>query len=241
MAAAEATTLRVRLYGLALCCMSPFLDTEQTRYLVGETAHGKQGKDVTGQGEPHAVSKRVNVSFQAGKVHAATPVSTLQVLDHQRDQWSHLHVDGQPAQPRHEQGRPGPQQEVAPHRVLDEQEAVHAEPDHEEDGGVEIDVQDVAVDDTSVRTGFRLVVCIEVGEAWQRAEENEVGHRQVEEVNVAALPDWQAKYIAEHDQEVARETDAELNCIEWGQIIPLQPVNQQGAIQCLEKRAQRRK
>ncbi|TNN80307.1 hypothetical protein EYF80_009331 [Liparis tanakae] len=42
-------------------------------------------------------------------------------------------------------------------------------------------MQEVAVDDTSRGTGLRPVICIEVGEAWQCAEEEEVRDGQAEE------------------------------------------------------------
>lgn len=108
------------------------------------------------------------------------------------------------------------------HRVLYEQEAIHADPNHEEDGGVKVDVQDVAVYDANKGVVDGLLVCVQVGEVWQSAEENKVGDGQAEDVNVAALPLLQAKYVAKHDDEVAGEADAELERVERRQVVSLQ-------------------
>lgn len=105
-----------------------------------------------------------------------------------------------------------------------EQEAVHAKPDHKQDGRVKIDMQYVAVDNASSGTGLWLVICIQVGEAWQCAEENEVRDRQAEEVNIAALPLWQTKYVTKYNQKVAKETNAELDAIKGWQVVPLQHI-----------------
>lgn len=196
--------------------------SEQAWDLAGEGDQRQQREDVAGHRQPQAVRQRVHVSPQAGKVLAAHPVPPLQVLDHQRDHGSHLGVDGQPGEARDQQGRLLPQQVVVPRRVLDQQEAVHAQPRHEENGGVEVDMQDVAVDDARVGPGLRLVVSVQVGEAWQRAQEGQVRHGQVEEVNVAALPLLQAEDVAEHDQEVPEEAEAELEDVERRQEVPLQ-------------------
>lgn len=50
---------------------------------------------------------------------------------------------------------------------------------------------------------------------WQCAEENKVRDCQVEEVNIVALPLRQTKYVTKYNQEVSRETNAELDAIEW--------------------------
>jgi len=76
-------------------------------------------------------------------------------------------------------------------------------------------MQEIAVDNTSGGTGLRSVICIEVGEAWQCAEEKKVRDGQAEEVDIAALPLWQTKYVAKYNQKVAGETNAELNAITW--------------------------
>lgn len=74
-------------------------------------------------------------------------------------------------------------------------------------------MQDIAVDNATIGTLLWLVICIEVREAWKCAEENKVRDCQVEEVNIAALPLLQTKYIAKYNQKVARETNAELDSI----------------------------
>lgn len=124
-----------------------------------------------------------------------------------------MDVDRQPGQARHDQGRPRPEQVVVPKWMFYEQEAVHAQPNHEEDGGVKVHVQDVAVDHAGIRTGFLLVICVQVGEARQRAQEDEVRHCQVHEVNVEALPLWQTEHVAQHDYQITKETDAELQTV----------------------------
>ena len=83
--------------------------------------------------------------------------------------------------------------------MFHKQVTVHAQQNHEEDGRVKIDMQDIAVDHTSSGHCFRLAIGIEVGETWQRAEENKVGYCQVEEVNVAALPCLQTKYVTKYN------------------------------------------
>lgn len=77
---------------------------------------------------------------------------------------------------------------MVPHWILYEQEAVHAEPNHKEYGGVKIYMQDVAVDNTNIEIALFFVIWIKVAEAWQCGEENKVWNRKTEEVNIAALP-----------------------------------------------------
>lgn len=105
-----------------------------------------------------------------------------------------------------------------------EQEAVHAQPNHKEDGRVKIDMQDIAVDNANIGIGLWLVICIEVWKVWQCAEENKVRDCQVEEVNIAALPLRQTKYVTKYNQEVSSETNAELDAIGWWQKVLLQHV-----------------
>ena len=76
-----------------------------------------------------------------------------------------------------------------------EQEAVHTEPNHKEDGRVKIDMQNIAVDNAGIRKSFFEVICIEVREAWQCAEKNKVRDCQVEKVDIAALPVLQTKNV----------------------------------------------
>lgn len=214
----------------------PFLETEQVRYLVGETAQRQEREDVAGQGEPQAVNKDVHVSLQAGEVIALFPVALPQVLDHQHYHGRHLDVDHQPAERGHRERRPPVLQPVVPRRVPDQQEAVHAQQNHEEDGGVEVDVQDVAVDDAQKGTVYGLVVAVDVGEVRQGAEENEVRDGQVEEVNVAALPRRQAEYVTKHNQQVPRETQAELQAVQGRQEVLLQNIIDFCTIKCLKGR-----
>lgn len=200
----------------------PLLNVEQVRDPAGESTQRQEGQDVAGQGEPQAVNKAVDVSLQAGEVLAPRPVVLPQVLDHDQQQGRHLHVDHQPAEPRHHQRPPPLQQLVVPCRVPHQQEAVHAQPQHEEDGGVEVDVQDVAVDDAHDGTLNGLVVGVDVGEVRQRAEEHEVRDGQVEEVNMAAVPRRQAKYVTKYHQQVPGQTQAELYAVQGRQEIFLQ-------------------
>lgn len=109
--------------------------------------------------------------------------------------------------------------------MFNEQETIHADPHHEEDGGVQIDVQDVAIYDANVRIGYSGVICIEVGELWQSAEEKKVRERQVKNVNITALPLLQAEYVTQYDQQVEGEANAELYRIKWRQVVSLQPFN----------------
>lgn len=102
---------------------------------------------------------------------------------------------------------------MVPCWVFYEQEPVHAEPNHKQDGGVKVDVQNIAIDEANVDVGFLEVIGIKVGEAWQRAEKNEVRDSQVEQVNVTTLPLLQAKKVTQNNQKVARKTDAELESI----------------------------
>lgn len=202
----------------------PLLDVEQVGDLAGEPAQRQERQDVPSECEPQAVDEDVHVPSQAGEVLALPPVAQPQVLDHQHDHGRHLHVDQQPAEPRHHQRRPPVQQAVVPRRVPHQQEAVHAQPDHEEDGGVEVDVEDVAVEDAQDGVVHGLAVGVDVGKVRQRAEENKVRDGQVEDVNVAALPDRQTEYVSEHDQQVPRETQAELQTIQGRQEVLLQDI-----------------
>lgn len=214
----------------------PFLETEQVRYLVGETAQHQEREDVPGQGEPQAVNKAVDVSLQAGEVLALSPVAPLQVLDHQHYHGRHLDVDHQPAEHGHHERRPPVLQPVVPRWVPDQQEAVHAQQNHEEDGGVEVDVQDVAVDDAQKGIAYGLVVVVDVGKVRQGAEENEVRDGQVEEVNMAALPRRQAEYVTKHNQQVPWETQAELQAVQGRQEVLLQNIIDFCTIKCLKRR-----
>ena len=60
-----------------------------------------------------------------------------------------------------------------------------------------------------------MAIGIEVGEPWQRAEENKVGDCQVDEVNVAALPLLQAKHVTKYNYKVARKPNGKLDGIRW--------------------------
>lgn len=131
-----------------LALLSPL--PEQARDFEGEGAQGQQRENVAGHGQPQAVRHRIDVALQTGKVLATCPVTLPQVLDHQRYHGSHFNVDDEPGERRYEQGRSLLQEEVVSHGMLDEQKAVHAQPHHEENGRVEVDVQEVAVDDTCV-------------------------------------------------------------------------------------------
>lgn len=117
--------------------------------------------------------------------------------------------------------------------MFNEQETVHADPDHEEDGGVKIGVQDVAVYDANVRIGDSGVICIKVRELWQSAEEKQVRERQVKDVNITALPLLQAEYVAQYNQQVEGETNAELYCIKWSQVVLLHRFNYHCAVEWL--------
>lgn len=90
-----------------------------------------------------------------------------------------------------------------------------------------------------------MVICIDVGELWQCAEENKVGDCQVEEVNIATLPLRQTKYITEYNQKIAKETNEELDGVEWCNVVDLKHIVQLSAIECLhrsemEKRQQKK-
>lgn len=120
-----------------------------------------------------------------------------------------------------------------------EQKAVHAKQYHEEDGRVKIDMQDIAVQNTNKGRGLCfLSICIEVRETWQRAEENKVGQCQAEDVNIAALPLWQTKYVAKYNQKVAKETNTELDGIRWCQVVLLQHVIYLCTIESLRREKQ---
>lgn len=56
----------------------------------------------------------------------------------------------------------------------------------------------------------------------QRAEEHEVRDGQVEEVDMAALPHRQAKYVTKHNQQVPGKTQAELHNVQRWQEVLLQ-------------------
>ena len=52
---------------------------------------------------------------------------------------------------------------------------------------------------------------IQVGEAWECAQEDEVRGGQVEEVNINAAPLRQTEDVSDDNQQVAKETDAKLD------------------------------
>lgn len=85
-----------------------------------------------------------------------------------------------------------------------------------------------------------MVMRVKVRKAWQCAQENEVGHRQAEEVNIAALPLFQAIYVTEHNQKVSGETDAEFDAIGRRQEVPLQHVINIRAVQLLRMQRETR-
>lgn len=69
---------------------------------------------------------------------------------------------------------------MVPCWMLYQQEPIHAEPNHEKDGGVKVDMQNIAIDKANVDIGLLEVIGIKIGEAWQRAEKNKVRDSQVE-------------------------------------------------------------
>lgn len=74
-------------------------------------------------------------------------------------------------------------------------------------------MQDIAVDNTCIWNGFRLVIYVQVSETWECAEENKVRYCQTEKVNVAALPLGQTENVPKYDEEVSTKTDTKFNNI----------------------------